>query len=287
MPVLDVARLRAYAVPGCRDSYDARDTILYALGTGAGLSADLDELDWVFERNLKALPTMALVLGTPGFWPMDPATGIDWPMLLHGEQRLRLFAPLRPQGTVVGTAALTGIADKGLGNGALVRVGRELTDARGVKIAETEETWVLRGQGGFGGARNLPGPGIAPIPDGRPERSIVLPTSLQQGLLYRLTGDRNPLHVDPAVANRAGFDRPILHGLAVMGLAGRALIHLCGGGDTLALTEMAVRFTAPVYPGDAIQVDLWRASAQTAFRCSVPARSEVVVEGVATVTPDC
>ena len=120
---LDADKLLAYAIPQARDDYDPRDAILYALGTGAGLSAEVDETSLLFERQLQVLPTMALVLGTPGFWPMDPKTGLDWLSILHGEQRLKLHAPLDSFGTIIGETTVADLADKGPGKAALCVAG--------------------------------------------------------------------------------------------------------------------------------------------------------------------
>lgn len=279
MRPLDVARLRAYRVPDARERYDARDAILYALGVGAGLEPTVDELSLVFERELRALPTLALVLGTPGFWPMDPRTGIDWPRVLHGEQTLRLHRPLAPGGEVVGATTITDIADKGPGGAALVRARRTLEAPGGEPIAEMEEVWVLRGAGGFGGTRALPGPLAPPLPDRAPDAGVTLPTSSQQATLYRLSGDRNPLHVEPEAARVAGFDRPLLHGLSAMGLAARALIRLHCDGDPERLSMLAARFTAPVYPGDAVAVETWRDGDALSFRAKVGAATVMTGRG--------
>jgi acyl dehydratase len=279
MAVLDVDRLKAYAVPVSRDAYDPRDTILYALGTGAGLSDQIDELGLVFERRLQALPTMALVLGTPGFWLMDPKLELDWAKILHGEQSLRLHRPLDPHGELTGSTRIGDLADKGAGKPALLRCHRRLETLGGSLVAEMDETWVLREAGGFGGPRTLPGSDPVVLPDVAPDATIDLPTSPQQAMLYRLSGDRNPLHIEPQTARIGGFDRPILHGLATMGLAARALIHLCCGGDPARLSSIAVRFTAPVYPGDTIRTEIWRDGSNILFRAAVTGRGQVVMDG--------
>lgn len=279
MPVLDVARLRAYQVPVTRDRYDPRDAILYALGTGAGLSDEVDEIAFVFERQLKVLPTMALVLGTPGFWLMDPSAGLDWPTILHGEQSLRLYRPLEPQDELIGETRIGEVADKGEGKPALFRAYRTLSDPSGAVVAEMSELWVLRGAGGFGGERDLPGHVAIAMPARAADASLDLPTGRNQAMVYRLSGDRNPLHVEPETAARGGFDRPILHGLSTMGLAARALIHLCCDGDAARLSSISVRFTAPVYPGDTIRTELWRDGNDLFFRASVPERGLIVIDG--------
>jgi acyl dehydratase len=281
---LDVEKLRAYAIPTARDDYDPRDAIIYALGVGAGLSPDIDELPFLFERQLQVLPTMALVLGTPGFWPMDPKSGLDWLTILHGEQRLTLHHPLDPADTLIGETLVTDIADKGPGKAALVRAAKQLRTPGGRLIAETSETWIVRGAGGFGGARALPGDPLPPVPDRAPDYGVSLPTSRTQAATYRLSGDRNPLHIDPETAKRAGLDQPILHGLSTMGLAARALIHATCSGNAARLSSIAVRFTAPVIPGDTICTEIWQDGQSLHFRCVVPERDLVVIDnGVATI----
>lgn len=275
---LDLDRLNAYQIPAASDTFDPRDTILYALGTGAGLSPDVDELHFVFERHLVALPTMAFVLGTAGFWPMDPACGIDWINVLHGDQRLRLYEPLPPMGELNGQTRVTGVADKGPGKPALVRAVKELRTNSGKLIAEARETWVLRGAGGFGGNRNLADDDFTPVPETPPTDGIDLPTSFNQALVYRLSGDRNPLHAEPASARKAGFDQPILHGLSTMGLIARALIHRCCEGDATRLSSIGLRFTAPVLPGDTIRTEIWRQGKQVRFRALAIERGVIVAD---------
>lgn len=279
---LDVEKVRSYAIPQTHDDYDPRDVILYALGVGAGLSEDVDETSLLFERQLQALPTMALVLGTPGFWAMDPKTGLDWINILHGEQRLKLHVPLDPQGTLIGDTVVTDVADKGPGKPAMLRATKRVTTPSGTLVAEATETWFIRGAGGFGGPRSLPGEGLPSVPECAPDYEVALPTSRAQAAIYRLSGDRNPLHIDPATARIVGLDRPILHGLATMGLIGRALIHACCGGDASRLREIAVRFTAPVYPGDTICTHIWQEGNNLQFRADAIERSVRVIDnGVA------
>lgn len=266
---LDAAKLLAHRIPSARDDYDPRDAIIYALGVGAGLSAGIDERRFLYERELVVLPTMALVLGTPGFWPMDPASGLDWLSILHGEQRLRLFRPLEPAGTLVGETRITDVADQGAGKEALVRAVKQLKSLGGTLVAEATETWVVRGAGGFGGARDLPVDPLPPVPERAPDAVVELPTALAQAATYRLAGDRNPLHIDPAYAARAGFDRPILHAASSLGVAARAIIHGAAGGDATRLSSIAGRFTAPVIPGETIATALWIDGARVRFQASV------------------
>ena len=283
---LDLEKLRSFAIPEARDEYDPRDAILYALGTGAGLSREIDETSLLFEREIQILPTMALVLGTPGFWPMDPSTGLDWANILHGEQRLVIHSPLDIYGTLIGKTTVTDVADKGSGKAALIRAKKDLTTLSGLKIAETTEVWVARGAGGFGGERNLPHEPLPRVPSRDPDYEIDLPTSPAQAAIYRLSGDRNPLHIDPITARRAGFDRPILHGLSTMGLIGRALIHAACGSITRNLREIALRFVAPVYPGDTIRTHIWRENGKLQFQAiSINQGTCVVDNGLAVIGP--
>jgi acyl dehydratase len=275
---LDVEKLRAYAIPQALDDYDPRDAILYALGVGAGLSSDIDETAFLFERQLQVLPTMALVLGTPGFWPMDPKSGLDWLNILHGEQRLELHVPLDPAGTMIGETVITDLADKGQGKAALVRAVKQLTTPGGTLVAEATETWVVRGAGGFGAPQNLPGDPLPPVPQRDPDFEITLPTSPAQAATYRLTGDRNPLHIDPETARSAGLDRPILHGLSTMGLLARAVIHACCGGDAARLHEIALRLTAPVYPGETVRTHIWQDGTALHFRAEAVERGIRVID---------
>lgn len=274
---LDLARLLGYAIPDARDDYDPRDVILYALGVGAGLSDAVDETAFLYERQVQALPTMALVLGTPGFWPMDPACGIDWLRVLHGEERLRLFQPIEPAGALAGRTRITDVADKGVGGAALVRTVKELRTPGGTLVAEAETTWVLRGAGGFGGTPALPGEPLPQAPARDPDFQVDLPTSRNQAAIYRLSGDRNPLHIDAATARSAGLDRPLLHGLSTMGVCARALIHACCAGDAARLREIAVRFTAPVHPGDTIRTFVWQSGQDLWFRAEAAERGVRVI----------
>jgi len=275
---LNIEKLRSFSIPQAHDDYDPRDAILYALGVGAGLSEDIDETSLLFERDLQILPTMALVLGTPGFWPMDPGTGLDWLTILHGEQRLKIHEPLDPAGTLIGDTKITDIADKGPGKPAMVRAAKELRTLSGLLVAETSEVWVNRGAGGFGGERDLPGDPLPPVPDRDPDFEVTLPTSRVQAATYRLSGDRNPLHIDPETALSAGFDRPILHGLSTMGVVSRAVIHACCGSIAQNLREIGVRFTAPVYPGDTIRTHIWQDGDTVHFRADAVERGERVID---------
>lgn len=277
MPI-DYDKLRNWPFPDLEHSYTERDTMLYALGVGCGHDPlDPADLRHVYEDGLRALPTMAVVLGYPGFWLKDPATGVDWRKVLHGEQGLILHRPLPAAATVIGRSRVTGIVDKGAGKGALLFSERDVIDkADGALLCTVTSTTFMRGEGGFGGPAG-PTPAPHPMPDGDPALVVELPTLPQAALIYRLSGDFNPLHADPAVARAVGFDRPILHGLATYGVAGRAILKACCDGDPARLKRLDVRFSAPVYPGETIRTEIWTDGTTVSFRCHAVERDTVIL----------
>jgi acyl dehydratase len=264
--------------------YTERDTMLYALGLGFGADPmDRGALRFVYEKDLQAVPTMATVMGSPGIWWRDPKTGADFVKLVHGEQDVRLLRPLAPQGTLVARNRVLSLTDKGAGKGALAVVLRSLIDAAsGETVAESRNATFLRGDGGFSEASGISDPGPEPLPR-VPARLADLEASFgtrtEAALIYRLSGDVNPLHVDPDVAAKAGFERPILHGLCTYGMAARAVIERVLGCEAVRLKRLAVRFTSPVWPGETVRYELWRESdALLRLRASVDARQTVVLD---------
>lgn len=238
-------------------SWTERDVLLYALGVGAGAEDPTGhELAFTTENShgvdLAVLPTFVVLLGggRVDIGRFDPA------MLVHGEQGITLFGPIPTFGTVHTTAQVVGIYDKGSG-------GLVVTEYTGVDTATDKTLFTsrsaafIRGEGGFGGD---PGPRSSADdwPDRAPDDTVTYPTRTDQALLYRLSGDRNPLHSDPSFARRAGFDRPILHGLCTYGFTGRALLHACCDSDPARFGAMEGRFSRPVFPGDTLTVNLWR-----------------------------
>ncbi|MBV9840111.1 MAG: MaoC family dehydratase N-terminal domain-containing protein [Sphingomonadaceae bacterium] len=272
MAGFDPELLRARHIDVAVD-WTAKDTQLYALGVGA------EELPFVYERGLTALPTMAVVLGYPGFgfWA-DPALGVDTTKILHGETEVILHRPLPPEGRFVGTNSVLGIYDKGADKGCVVRQTRTLSDGAGTLLATVNNTSFLRGNGGFGGSsEGQPAPRPAP-PERAFDESVAIATLPAQSLLYRLSGDYNALHIDPEVAKKAGFDRPILHGLCTFGIVGRAIVRALCGNDPAKLKAIGARFSAPVYPGETIVTEIWRTSSgHAAFRARVAERDLVVL----------
>jgi acyl dehydratase len=274
----DYQKLLAWRFDDLDHAYAARDTILYALGLGYGSDpTDESELRFVYEEKLAALPMMAVVLGYPGFWLRDARTGVDWKKVLHGEQGVILHQPLPAAGTVIGKSRVTGIVDKGADKGSLLFSERDVVDKKsGALLATLKSTTVMRGNGGYGGP-NLATPEPHPLPERAPDVVLDLKTLPQAALIYRLSGDYNPLHADPAVARAAGFERPILHGLCTFGVAGRAILRACCDNDPAVLKEMHLRFSAPVYPGETISTELWRDGKTISFRARVQPRNVVVL----------
>jgi acyl dehydratase len=238
-------------------SWNSKDALLYAVGVGAGLGDPLAELEFTTENSegieQKVLPTYAVLIAqgrTSGrLGDFDPA------MLVHAEQAVELHRPLPVEGTVRTTSTVTGIYDKG--SGALVVTENVAVDAAtGEPLATTRSSAFIRGEGGFGGERGSDA--AWDRPDRAPDHQVTYQTRPEQALVYRLSGDRNPLHVDPKFAARGGFDRPILHGLCTYGVTGRALLHVLCDSDPARFGSMSGRFSRPVWPGEALTVSVWR-----------------------------
>jgi len=274
----DPLKLRHWQFPDIEHTYTEKDTMLYALGLGCGSDAsDPDDLKFVYERGLVALPTMAVVLAHPGNWLESKESTADYSKVLHGEQYLTLDRPLPPKGTVIGRGRIVDLLDKGKEKGALLYAERTLLDKEtGERIATMTSAAMLRGDGGFGG-KSGPQPAAHQLPDGQPLRHLDIKTHSNSALIYRLSGDRNPLHADPAAAARGGFGMPILHGLCTFGVAGRAILKACCGGDPARLKSLQVRFSAPVFPGETLRTELWPNGGEVSFRARVMERDVVVL----------
>ncbi|MGE2735475.1 MaoC/PaaZ C-terminal domain-containing protein [Mycolicibacterium vaccae] len=237
-----------------------RDTLLYALGVGAGVGDLAFTTENSHDVEQQVLPTYAVIACSP-FAAAGLIGSFDFSRLLHGSQSIRVLSPLPPAGRLRVVTEVADIQDKGPGKNAVVMLKGTGTDPdSGQTLAETLTTLVIRGEGGFGGE---PGqrPAAPEFPDRAPDASIELPTREDQALIYRLSGDRNPLHSDPWFAQLAGYPKPILHGLCTYGVAGRALVAELGGGDATKVTAVAARFTSPVFPGDMLRTSIWRVGA--------------------------
>jgi acyl dehydratase len=244
---------------------------------------DRDDLRFVYEDGLQVLPTAATVLAADArnapLAPMPeglrPST-IDRARMVHGEQKVELHRPLPTRGRFVARSRVKAAYDKGEGRGAIVINETVWTDGAGAVVATLTNAAFARGDGGFGGPAGGPPP-VPPRPGRAPDLRVELETRPDQALLYRLNGDRNPLHADPEVARRAGFERPILHGLCTFGLTARAVLRLVADHDPTAVLSHEARFSAPVFPGDDVVVDLWREDGAIWFEARAPQRDAVVI----------
>lgn len=284
--MIDYAKLKARRFQDVEHAYDEKDTMLYALGLGYGHDPmDEKQLQFVYEKNLKALPTLPVVIASPGFWVKEPDSGIDWVRIVHGEQSLTVHKPLPVAGTVIGRLRITALVDKGEGKGALVYQERTLHEKSSNALLSTiHSVTFCRADGGFsakpgnGPKGGDPAPAPKPAtPDTAPQAACDLPTLPQAALIYRLCADRNPLHAEPAVATAAGFPRPILHGLATYGVAGHAILKTYCDYDPARLKSLSLRFSSPVFPGETIRTEMWREANRVQFRAKVIERDIVVL----------
>lgn len=240
-------------LPAFEYNYQTKDIILYALGIGAG--AEPDELKFVYESELETIPTYGVI---PPFGTLMDIVGmegmdINLAMLLHGEQYLELYKPIPVEGKLTSYPTIAGIYDKV--KGALVEIDVITKDSREEPVFMNRFSTFIRGEGGFGGDRG-PEPGNEP-PDREPDRSVEMKTLPQQALLYRLSGDYNPLHADPSFAMMGGFEKPILHGLCTFGFAGRAVLKEYCNNDPAKFKAIKVRFSRHVFPGETIVTEMW------------------------------
>ena len=260
--------LDVVGVPGepTERSWTSADVLLYALAVGAGQADPTNELDLTTENsidvNTRVLPTFANLLARGG---RGRSIGtFDGAALVHAEQAFTLEAPLPVEGTARSTSRVTGIYDKG--KAALVVTESTIVDAStGAPLATTRGSVFIRGEGGFGGERG-PSESDWEMPTRAADMTVTYQTRPEQALLYRLTGDRNPLHSDPKFAARGGFPRPILHGMCTYGYTGRALLHAVCGSDPARFKSMEGRFTRPVMPGGELSVAIWVDGGTAYFR---------------------
>jgi acyl dehydratase len=253
-------------------SWTSKDGLLYALGVGAGL----EELQFTTEKAQQVLPTMAVVLGARGAVPMQKVGTFNPAMLVHGEQAIELARPIPAEGTLKASGKIAAIYDKG--KGAVIVSETESVDAKtGELLFRTRSSAFVRGAGGFGGDRGPSGPSHEP-PSRKPDHEVSYKTSPEQALIYRLSGDRNPLHSDPEFARVAGFPRPILHGLCTYGFTGRALLHTLCGSDPARFKSMEGRFSKPVFPGETLTIAMWVVDGHTCYFQTKNERGEVVLD---------
>lgn len=276
MPI-DIEKLMAFRMPVARQVFRPNDIALYALSVGMGRDPlDTRQLAYVDPLQGPAvMPSMVLVMAHPGFWLVaDPQSGVDPRAALHAAQAFEILGPIPAGGEVESRTRVTEVIDKGEGKAALILTETELCDGSDALFARLECTTFVRG-GGFGGGS--PGAPAAPqeAPQTAPDVLVDLTTGAEQALLYRLNGDLNLLHSDPAVAREAGFGRPILHGLCTMGVVTHALLRALGDYRTDSLRSVRLRFSKPVYPGETIRTEIWR---DGSFRARLVERDAVVIE---------
>jgi acyl dehydratase len=276
---MNLEALRRFEIPARDHDYDERDVILYALALGYGTDPlDEEQLKFVYEDGLKMVPSMCNTIAHPGFWIKQPDLDIDWVRVLHGEQSFKMHTPMPAKARVRGTYNIAAIEDKGVERGAVMRLEKLLHDRdTGALYYSVNQTIFMRGdggQGGFGEAASA----TVPMPETPPELVIETKVLPQAALIYRLCGDMNPIHASPEIARKAGFDRPILHGLCTMGIATRALLEAVCNLQPERLRSMFVRFSKPAYPGETIHTEIYKSDGRIRFRCRALERNVVVLD---------
>ncbi|MFI9820799.1 MaoC/PaaZ C-terminal domain-containing protein [Streptomyces sp. NPDC052013] len=273
MPIDAVKALAAEPRTG-EISWGAKDVLLYHLGIGAGTPAtDPGELRYTLESRLHVLPSFATVAGAgaPGVIGSlsMPGVEVDLARVLHGGQSLTLHRPLPVEGTATATHRIAAVYDKG--KAAVLVMRTDVTDADGPLWTNDAQIYV-RGEGGWGGDR---GPSVRrEAPAGEPDRVVERTVREDQALLYRLSGDWNPLHADPEFAARAGFERPILHGLCTYGMTLKAVVDTLLGGDVSRVRAYATRFAGVVYPGETLRIRMWRGAGRDGEVCVAVSAAE-------------
>jgi acyl dehydratase len=265
----------AIAEPGRPFSWTDRETMLYALAIGMGGDPDNgEELPFVYERNLKAVPTLATVVA----WGANigpEKIGLNRALTVHGEESITWHRPMPAAGSVIASSRVVAAYDKGQ-KGAVIEREMQLRDVDGTLLVSLLRTAFARGDGGFGGPSETPPP--HQVPTRAADLVLEFATRPDQALLYRLCGDRNPLHADPAAAKAGGFPRPILHGLCTYGICCRAILQAYCGFEPERMRTLTARFSAPVLPGDRIAVRLWKDHDIVSFEASVPGRDVIVIK---------
>ena len=274
MPIAypDVLSLKAENQPY---AWTEKETMLYALGVGMGADPmDEAELRFVYERDLKPVPTLASVVAWgagPGWMNINPV------MVVDGERDITFHKPMPTAADITADSRVLGVYDKGKDKGAVIVNETTLKDKAGEPIATLRSSIFARGDGGFGGpSEGQPAP--HQTPQRAPDQTVDIATRADQALIYRLSGDRNPLHSDPEFARMAGFPRPILHGMCTYGITCRAVLQTYAEYDPTRFKRHAARFSSPVFPGETISVDLWQDGGEISFEARVKARGVTVIK---------
>lgn len=273
---IQIEKLLKFKIPSVQQELTARDIAFYAISIGLGRDPlnqqQLRFVDPVPEMDI--MPSMVLVMAHPGFWMAHPESGIDPKAVLHAAQGFQILAPIPTMGLVASQSRITEVVDKGEGKPALIFTETDLSDEEGHVFARLERTTFIRNGGGFGGSSGSAAETVK-VPTTLPDYVVELETGPEQALLYRLNGDLNPLHSNPELARKLGFERPILHGLCTMGVVTHALLSTRNYKSN-ALRQVKLRFAKPVYPGEVIRTEIWR---DGSFRALVPVRDVVVIDG--------
>jgi len=257
-------------------SYSDKDSILYSLGIGLGNDPmNLNELKYVYENSQSVLPSMATNFQYHS--PLLLKTNINFIMVVHGEQRLSITNALPVSGDFIANAKVIGCYDKGPTRGAIIEVETTVKNKKNnEEICKLVSTTFARGDGGFGGP-DSPKKEIF-IPDGEPDYVSEVSTKPDQALIFRLSGDYNPLHSDPNFAKAAGFEKPILHGMCTYGIACRSLVNEICENDASKLKRFDCRFSSPVYPGETIITEMWKKDKMIYFNSKVKERDKLVLK---------
>ena len=275
---MNLEKILQHQFPEIEAQVTPNDAMLYALGIGIGdRPEDPRDLQYVYEKALKVFPSQVNVICHPGGWIQDPRFEVDWVRLLHGEQAFEIHQPLEPGKTYSGRYRVTGVLDKGTGKGALMFLRKELREkGEDTIVSFVTSTYFLRGDGGSGGT-TTDAPVPHPIPERAADDSVTLTTLARAALIYRLSGDYNPIHADPELARKAGFERPILHGLCSLGVVTRAIVQGCCDDKSESLRSLQLRFSSPVYPGETLVTEIWRDGDVVSFRTKAAERNVVVL----------
>jgi acyl dehydratase len=279
MPIDRDEALR-YAFPTGEGGWCRDDVILYHLGVGAGVpQTDPGELEYTYEKNLKVLPSFATVANVGGFPNLFNVPGLTFnpALLLHGEEEIELHQPLPPEAKLESGTRIAEIYDKG--KAALLILEVNTLDAAGAPLFTNRMSLFLRGEGGFGGPSGPKAQNAAPQRD--PDGIIESKTLPQQALLYRLNGDKNPLHCDPGFAKLAGFDTPILHGLCSYGIICKAVVDHALGGDVTRVARYSARFAGAAIPGETFVTRYWRENESILIECRVKERDALIISNAA------
>ena len=277
MPTITYDFLMAQRASDAAHAYTERDSMLYAMAVGMGRDPfDARELDFVYERRstLRTVPSQAVTVARPN---LIYDIGLDVPKMLHGEQKLTLHRPLPPAAEVLADHCVCEVVDRGPAKGLLIQTETRVRLQEGTPLFDVHNLYFARGDGGIGSPATLSNT-TQPMPARAPDLVRVTHTLPWQALLYRLTGDRNVIHADPDIARQMGFEGPILHGSATLGIACREVLAGVCDYDPARMKSLGTRFTAVVYPGDRIETDIWVDANQVRFRCRVPERNAVVLD---------